>query len=297
MPSPYRLFAVTVGGVRRLSPTFLRITLTGPELQEFVDNGADQRIKVVIPMAGCGLDHLPYDADDWFGAWQALPERRRNPLRTYTVRDVRFDGGHPEIDVDFALHPGAVVVGPATSWATSARVGEKVVIVGPRQSSVGGRAWRPALPLGRVLLAGDETAVPAISRILAELPRDAAGEVLLEVPAAADELALPAPADVRVSWLARGPRTHGSLLVDATLQAASELSGIHPSGAEPPVEVGDPGDETLWDVPEETTSGPVQIWVAAEHAVALRLRRSLSSGRPRGSYAFMGYWRHGHAES
>lgn len=297
MSSSYRLFAVIVSGVRRLSPTFLRITLTGPELAEFVDNGADQRIKVLIPLPGCGLDHLPFGADDWFGAWQALPDTHRNPMRTYTVREVRFGTGDPEVDVDFALHPGAAVVGPATGWATAARVGEQVVIVGPRRPSQAGRAWRPALPPSRVLLAADETAVPAISRILEELPEDVVGDALLEVPSAEDELLLPAPVGVRVSWLARGPRAHGSLLVDAVLDAAADLAGVQQPGTAPAPALSDSEDETLWDVAEETAADPVQIWVAAEHAVALRLRRSLASGRPRGSYAFMGYWRHGHAES
>ena|SRR3712207_4432425 len=113
LPVPvYRPFAVRVSRLQRLSPSFLRVTFTGPDLADFVSNGRDQRIKVMLPLPGRGIEDCPDDVD-WYGAWRALPAERRMPLRTYTVRALRPG----EVDVDFVLH-GAT--GPASAWAEAA---------------------------------------------------------------------------------------------------------------------------------------------------------------------------------
>ena len=55
------------------------------------------------------------DRPDWYARWRALPDERRNPIRTYTVRAVRRDA--PEVDVDIVLHGDG---GPASRWAERA---------------------------------------------------------------------------------------------------------------------------------------------------------------------------------
>lgn len=303
-PSPYRIFTSTVGGVQRLSPSFIRITLTGPDLDGFVETGADQRIKLLIPLPGTGLTDVPFGAAQWYEAWRGLPTVRRNPLRTYTVREVRAPAGGPvEIDVDFALHPASAVTGPATVWATAAQIGEPMAIVGPQVGTGIGRAWQPAASLRRVLLAGDETAVPAIARILAELPADTVGDALLEVPGPQDRQLLSAPAGIGVRWLNRADRAYGAQLIDAVRATAAELSGTQLAAGHPLV-AADPSagdDEMLWDAPGEDAPRPAattQVWIAAERGLVLELRRTLASlGLPRAACSYMGYWRRGHAES
>ncbi len=86
----YRPFAVSVSRVQRLSPSFVRVTFAGTDLSDCAPNGWDQRIKVLLPLAERGLADCPSGAD-WYGEWRALPEDRRNPIRTYTVRDWRPD--------------------------------------------------------------------------------------------------------------------------------------------------------------------------------------------------------------
>ncbi|MFP5370136.1 MAG: siderophore-interacting protein, partial [Actinomycetes bacterium] len=159
----YRPFAAAVVRVRRLGPSFLRITFTGPAFADLAPNGWDQRIKVLLPVAGRGLQDCPV-GDDWYAEWRALPEARRNPMRTYTVRAARPD--LREIDVDFVLH-GAT--GPASAWAERTTAGDEVVLVGPNArfpGPTGGFEWRPPPAATRLLLAGDETAVPAICSIV-----------------------------------------------------------------------------------------------------------------------------------
>lgn len=292
----YRPFAVEVARVRRLSPGFQRITFTGADLDGFAAAGADQRIKVLLPRSArdCPL------GDDWYARWRALPTGSRPPMRTYTVRAARPHVR--EVDVDFVLH-GAT--GPASAFAEAAAPGDEVVLVGPNARYGGppsGLEWRPPRGAGPLLLAGDETAVPAIAAIAEALPPGTGARVLLEVPTDDDVLDLDVPGDVRLTWLPRrcGRTGHprGALLGAAVRSAADGLglTGGCPTGSTP--EAADPDGE-LWDVPAEdgTASGAAgpYAWLAGEAGVVTGLRRHLLGevGLDRRAVAFMGYWRQG----
>lgn len=87
----------------------------------------------------------------------------KSVVRTYTIRDQRLG----ELDVDFALHVDAEgQAGPATRWALAAQPGDVIDVGGPG----------PAKPLppgfGTYLVAGDMTALPAISANLEALPEN-----------------------------------------------------------------------------------------------------------------------------
>ncbi|MFF5180560.1 siderophore-interacting protein [Micromonospora sp. NPDC000316] len=291
--APWRVFAVTVRAVRRLSPTFTRVTFTGDDLDRFADNGHDQRIKLVLPLPGQRGVHLP-QGPDWYAAWRALPEHKRNPVRTYTVRAVRSHLA--EVDVDLVLHGDS---GPATRWARRASVGDEIALVGPDagyDGNHGGVEFRPA-GTGCVLLAGDETAVPAISAICERLAPHTRGIVMLEVPDADDVLPLTTPPQVEVRWLPRGTGGHGSRLVPAVAAAAEELLAAGAVGTAQPVADVDVDTEILWEVPAEVPTTPLYAWLAGEAGVISALRRHLVAERgvDRRSVAFMGYWRLGRA--
>ncbi|WP_433318655.1 siderophore-interacting protein [Micromonospora sp. CA-269861] len=293
--APWRVFAVTVRAVRRLSPSFTRVTFTGADLDRFADNGYDQRIKLALPLPGQHGVTLP-DGADWYAQWRALPENLRNPIRTYTVRAVRPHLA--EVDVDLVLHGDS---GPATRWARRASVGDEIALVGPDagyDGNHGGVEFRQSTG-GTLLLAGDETAVPAIGSICERLPLDARGTVVLEVPDAADVLPLVAPPGVEVRWLARGADGYGSRLVPAVVAAAGELLTPGASKAAQPVPDVDLNTEILWEVPEEVASAPLYAWLAGEAGVIRTLRRHLVAerGLDRRSVAFMGYWRLGHVDA
>lgn len=57
----------------------------------------------------------------------------------------------------------------------------------------------------RVLLAGDESALPAMAGILRDLPRNARGTALIEVSDVDDRKDVAAPDGVDVHWIVRGP--------------------------------------------------------------------------------------------
>jgi len=318
--SPFRMFDVQVRRVESLTPSFLRVTFTGHDLHEFGDNGLDQRIKLVLPAVDGGYEHL-VRTDEWYAAWRAQPEERRNVLRTYTVRAVRPEAR--EVDVDFVLHGDT---GPASRWALAARPGSEVVLLGPNglwAGPHGGVEFSRPVRSHALLLAGDETAVPAITSILGSLPADEVGEVFLEVPHAADALPVTAPAGVRVTWLAREGRAHGDLLVPAVREAADRLLERNVCGAThsltcaargfaqrrggrdvAELEDVDIDRDILWEVPVDDDGAPLvacaelYAWLAGEASVIKTLRRYLVSERgvDRRSVAFMGYWRQGRAE-
>jgi NADPH-dependent ferric siderophore reductase len=295
---PYSIFHVEVARTRRLSPSFLRVTFTGEPLAHFADLGHDQRIKVVLPIPGADLDEFP-DGPDWYLRWRELPDERRHPLRTYTVRAVRAD--RREVDVDFVLHGDG---GPASRWASHARPGDRVALVGPDaryQGPIAGREWAPPADARHLLLAGDETAVPAISVIAESLTGDVPATVLLEVPHHEDILELRTRPGVEVTWLPRDGAAHGDRLIPAVREATAELArelATAPAGELNDVDV---DTELLWEVPDPTSvtsCDGLYAWLAGEASVVKTLRRHLVQevGLDRRAVAFMGYWRLGRPE-
>jgi len=300
---PFRVFIVEVARLRRLSPSFLRVTFSGADLDAFADNGFDQRIKLILPLPDSGLEHLP-TGPGWHRRWRTLPAERRNPIRTYTARAVR-----PllrEVDVDVVLHG---VGGPATHWANTTQPGDTVGLVGPDAAYAdvhGGIEFHPPSHSGALLLAGDETTVPAIATSLERLPRDARRETLLEVPEPGDAVHVEAPPGMRVIWLARGGAPHGSLLLAGVGAAMERLPRTNPVGDQRggALEDVDVDDELLWEVPTGPdgahllTTSTTYAWLAGEAGAIKALRRHLifERGLDRRSVAFMGYWRLGRTE-
>lgn len=304
----YRPFDARVTAVRRLSPSFVRITFGGNALTNFASDGLDQRIKVLLPNAQGGIPAFAAGPDDWRAQWAALPDDLRPPMRSYTIRELRHDRhGNNEVDVDFMLHGDS---GPASRWAARATAGEHIVLIGPNAKyprQRGGIGWVPPHGARRFLIAGDETALPAVARILASLPADAEVRAFIEVPVADDSLALPATERRRVTWLPRGGGAPGELLVDAVRRALPAPRDGDGAGVDP-VEV-DVDSVVLWEVPnsDPVTGVPVAepafsdnyVWLAGEAGAIKQLRRHLvrDVGLERASVAFMGYWRLGKAQA
>lgn len=298
MAARYRVFSVRVAAVTSLTPSFVRVTLTGDALAEFSSVGLDQRIKIVLPIPGHGFTDLP-DGEDWYGAWRALPDAVRNPLRTYTVRSFRPDAR--ELDIDFVAHGDT---GPASRWVSECRVGEELRIVGPAvpdspaELPTGAAEFDPGTA-NRILLAGDETAAPAICAILEALDVTTVGHVFIEVPTDADRLSVSAPAGVEVRWIARNGATHGVRMTDQVHAWASTVAAGPACGDPAELADVDVDEQVLWDIPSAAEARPVYAWIAGEAGCVKELRRHLvrGVGLDRKQVAFMGYWRHGKAEN
>lgn len=294
---PWRFFHTTVREVQQLSPSFLRVTLTGDDLDRFADNGYDQRIKLIPPLPDHGHAHLP-TGPDWWSEWRDLPDDKRNPIRTYTVRAVRPESR--EVDIYMTLHG---VHGPASRWAAACAPGATACLMGPNADHDGihgGIDFRPPARTETILLGGDETAFPAIASILDCLPPDATGEALIEVPTTEDTtLKVKAPAGVRVKFLPRDEAAHGERLIPAMRAAVHRILGDQAPAPAADLEDVDVDTDTLWEVPEPATDvSRFYAWLAGEAAVIKTLRRHLvqECGVDRRSVAFMGYWRLGRSE-
>lgn len=302
----YALALTEVRAVERVSPNFVRITFGGDDLDEFGTAGDvfDARIKIIFPPEPYAIPAIDRDTDDWWGSYLAVPETERGSMRTYSVRELRVTDAGTEAVVDFVLHLQPGLTGPASTWASTAQVGQPVFIVGPRRgvpaAEHGGAEYAPGAARS-VLLAGDETAAPAIARILEDAPRDLRGTAFIEVPTASDILSIDAPSGVELTWLPRADGDpHGASLIPAVLAYLGDAD------ADADVEVRDlDGEEMLWETPVYSGLGeeiaPIvetpdrYFWIAGESGVVTTLRRHLVKdlGIDRAQVAFMGYWRRG----
>lgn len=252
---------VLVARVVDVTPGMRRVTLVGDQLRAFTSatgfdrpafasSGFDDDITFYFPYPGESDPVLPVQGE----ATLAHPRDPRLLSRSYTVR--RWDPVTGELDVDFVRHG----VGVGTTWAARTTPGDRIHLTGPSTSK--------SLPLDAdwLLVAGDDTTIPAIARLLDELPHDARAQVFVEVAEDEHRTELRALPNVEVTWLVRNGTEAGTThqLVDAVRKAA------------------------WWD-------GRPFAWVAGERSAVRDLRRHLVEDRemPKADIEFTGYWRRG----
>ena len=258
---PLTLREVQVARVSDLTPGMRRVTLAGEELRgftsttgfpqpEFESRGFDDDIRLVFPYPGQSEPVLPVQKEKGVD----LPRDPRPLSKVYTVR--RWDPETGELDVDFVRHG----IGVATTWAYRAQPGDRIHFFGPSVSR--------SLPADAdwLLVAGDDTAIPAIARLLEELPEEARAQVFIEVAEADHRLELRTAPGIDVTWLIREGAEAGTttLLLDAVKSSA-------------------------W------RQGRPFAWIAGEHTAVRDLRRHLVEDRgvPKEDIDFTGYWRRG----
>lgn len=300
----YRIFDVTLSRRTPVSPSLVRFTFTGPQVDQMATHAPDQRIKLFFPSPESdsegGLDAL-FDIarlheDDWYGAYRALPDAQRPPMRTYTIRELR--PARAEVDVEFVLHGDN---GPASRWAMHARPGDRLAMTAPvagTSTAPVGFEWKPPRNVRRVLIVADETALPAAAGILEQLathPDRPRVDALVEVPKGSDEQTLAPGAQVR--WLPRDAApgcSHGERLLRAMrdLDLNQEIRALSdpPDSADTDEET--PGNGLFWEAASVDDSAPFYAWIAAETKVARGIRRYLVNecGLPKRYVTSMGYW-------
>lgn len=181
-----RTFRAKVTAKARLSPHLVRITLGG--LTNYATTGIpDEYARVLIASPGESLV-LPDISDDWV---VTFPEGAVEPAqRVYTVSDHRTVAGAVELDLDVVVHDGGI----GAAWAQRCEPGDEVGLIEPHGLYAAPRA------VGWQLLVADLTGVPALARILRALQPGQCVQATVVVTDAADEIALPSPADVSVTW-------------------------------------------------------------------------------------------------
>ncbi len=247
-PRPY---PAIVEAVEPLGPYLLRISVGGAGLTGFRWPGPASHLKLFLPEPGQRDAELP--AADAEGFMVIEAGRPRPATRTFTPR--RWDPATGRLDLEFVLHGH----GPASQWATQAQPGDQVAVSQPRRTY-------ELLPDSRwLLLAGDESALPAMATLLEAIDPDVPVHVAAELEDSGHEVALPARAGADVRWLPRQPGDRPG----ATLTSAV----------------------AAWTPPP----GAGQVWAACE-AVAVRdIRSELLGplGWPADRILTRGYWRAG----
>ncbi|MER7752544.1 siderophore-interacting protein [Kitasatospora sp. NPDC097643] len=260
---------VEVAEVCRITPRTARITFAAEDLADTVGGAPDQQVKLCFPPPGQAVPQLPAPSADpmgWYQAYLAIPETDRPVLRSFTVR--RRRPGTRLLEIDFVLHGGdgrdSGDAGPAVAWVRRAKPGDRLGMVGPSE------LYARPVPFAEVfaaadwvLLAGDESALPAIGTLVEALPADARAVAFVEVADEAERQPLDARAGLTVHWLARGDAAPGAVLAEAVRAA---------------------------DLPPGTPFA----WLAGEAGAVRALRRHLVAERgvAKSSIDFSGYWRH-----
>ena len=181
-------------GREELTRHMVRVMLGGSGFDTFKPNEfTDSYVKVVFVADDVDVAGLPQPLT--LDSFNELPAERRPVVRTLTVR--RADPVSRELALDIVTHGEH---GTAGTWAATAQPGQPVYLMGPSG------AYAPDPSADSHLLAGDESALPAISVALAALPADAVGNAFIEVAGPEDEVALTAPEGVQVHWIYRGGR-------------------------------------------------------------------------------------------
>jgi len=239
-----------VRDVRPLTPKMLRVTLAGDDLSGFVSVAHDDHVKLFFPPPGEEKPAMPTQTPNGPVYPDGVP---RPASRDYTPR--RFDAAANTLTIDFVLHGD----GPAAAWGAQARPGQFLGVGGPRGSFI--------VPddFDWYLFVGDETALPAISRRLEELPSGTSTIVVAEVADAGERQNFTTRTKLETHWLYReGAAPGAQLLHDATAQL--KLPG-----------------------------GDGYAWVAAEAATAKALRRLLveERGLRKDRVKAAAYWKQG----
>ncbi|MBX9395893.1 siderophore-interacting protein [Streptomyces sp. TRM72054] len=249
---PRRAHSAQVVRAERLTPHMQRVVLGGDGLAEFAAGTCtDHYVKLLFPPAEGVTYPEPFDLQR---IREELPREQWPVTRTYTVR--AWDPELRELTLDFVLHGGEGLAGP---WAMRAQPGDTLRLMGP------GGAYAPDASADWHLLAGDESALPAIAAALESLPDGAEVRAFVEVAGPEEEQKI--DSDAEVVWLHRGDRPIGEALVEAV---------------------------RALEFPE----GRVQAFVHGEAAFVKELRGLLRMERqiPREDLSISGYWRLGHNE-
>ncbi|WP_150462452.1 siderophore-interacting protein [Nesterenkonia ebinurensis] len=247
-----------------ITPRYRRIVLTGDVLAEgypLVRFACNDHIKVYFPDPQTEkiVAYREIGNDEW-----ELDSVDGEPIRRdYTPRAFNLEAR--ELTIDFVIHEHGV----AGLWARRAKPGDEIVVMGPRAN------WLLPENYTHYWAVGDETALPAISRLIEEAPEGAHITAVVEIADAAEEQQIiPAPGvSVDLHWVHRDTdpvgRGHGSALETA-------IRGV--------------------EVPADTSD--LYVFAAGEAGAMKPIRRYLRRelDLPKRQLAVDGYWKRGVAD-
>ncbi len=255
-------FLACVVSIGHLTPSMIRVVLRLEGGERLLASGhPDEWVRLAVPADDVTRVVLPVLGEN--GKWEMPEGADYAPNRPYTVR--RWNAQTCEMVLDMVVHEGGV----AASWAMGAKVGDVVGICNPE-----GRFW---LPKGSrwLLMLTDITGLPAVGRVLEELPQGFRALVHVEIPSDADRQEIgemiETVADVEVTW--------------------HVCHGLRPQR---------PGYTELPRIAREITAlpeGPGYIYIAGEAKAAAECRKHFRDGLlfDKRRIDAIGYWIEGQA--
>jgi len=252
-PPRFRILSL----VRRepITPRLVRCTFAGDELSGFAAPDPAASVRILFPEPGTTELEMPvWNGNEFLRPGSDGDTRLRPSIRTLTPRVLRDDPA--ELDVDVVLHGAGV----ASSWVAAAELGAPAAVSGP------GRGYPIGPDAPPHLLAGDESAIPAMSQLLEVLPESTPVTVHVEVGDPVARHPLPAHPNADVRWY--------------------ELAAGAP-----------PGDTLVAAIEAAVIDDDTRVWAAGEAAAMQRIRRHLfeTRGMARPRTTIRGYWKHGRA--
>lgn len=247
---------LTVSRVIEVNASYRRIVLSGDDLAggfPFVRFAPTDHVKLFFPNPQTGELVLPVIED---GRW-STPEGSPPPIfRDYTVR--AWNPETNELTIDFVVHEHGV----AGVWARDAVPGDEIGVLGPR----GNILFPEGFP--QYIAVGDETALPAIARLIEEAPASSLVTALIEIDDVSCEQVIASRAELDLRWVHRASHPVGD----------GHLSPLETAVRGLPV-----------------PSGPVFVFAAGEAGALKPIRRYFRRdlGLPKEQVDVDGYWKRG----
>ncbi|RLQ89173.1 siderophore-interacting protein [Notoacmeibacter ruber] len=192
---------VTVVNTEDVTPHMRRVKFSCDDVSPFLGGG--MHVRILVPPAG-RPPVWPSLGKDGRIAWPKGDDELL--VRIYTIRYV--DVERSELWIDFLQHPAPHIATPGADFARDARAGDRIGLLGPGGGSV------PEAET--IFLAGDESALPAIARIAAEVSSGTQMQAIIEVQDASEEQALSTEGSLDLRWLHRESYPSGAKDVLAT---------------------------------------------------------------------------------
>lgn len=245
-PPPFRV--VSVRSITEVTPFLARVTFGGDSLDGLEIEEPAASVRLLLPPPGQSELVMP----TWNGNEFLLDDGSRPIIRTFTP--LALDAEQLEISLEVVIHEG----GATSSWVGSAEDGDPAAISGP------GRGYTIDTTAGSYVLAGDETALPAIGQLMEAMPGDIRVQVVIEVRHPDARPQLPEHHNAHVTWVVADP--------DAS-----------------------PGDALVSAIEMLEFGSTSRIWAAGEAGSMQRVRRMLREERgiDRTHATVRGYWKHG----
>jgi NADPH-dependent ferric siderophore reductase len=230
----------------QITPRLTRIRLAGPDLAALSFDEPAASVRLLVPTPGDDGLVIP----TWEGNEFLRPDGSRPIIRTLTPRYLEGE----TLTLEIVLHAD----GAMSNWASSVRGGERAAISGT------GRGYSIDQTAAGFLLAGDESAIPAISQLLEWLPAECDVRVIIEIAEPEGRGPLPSHPRATIDWVELPKEAPpGDALVDAV---------------------------ESFEIPDDW-----RVWAAGEAAAMFRVRKHLfdTVGLERRHATVRGYWKHG----